>query len=248
MSQPLRLQSAKLLHVAIIMDGNRRWARAQGLTHLAGHKAGMEAVRRAVAACPALGVNQLTLYAFSTENWRRPKVEINGLMRFFKSYMQNEIDELAEKGVCVRFIGDRTQFDKGMQRIMKDTEQRTGESTRLAVNVAMNYGSRDEITAAMRAVAEKVRSGALLPEQIDEACVAQHLYTKDIPDPDLLIRTSGEVRLSNFLLWQLAYTEMVFLDTYWPDFTKDDFAEAIRIFQTRERRFGASKPAVAAQI
>jgi len=228
------------LHVAIIMDGTRRWAKSRNLSNLAGHKAGMETVRRVISACPDLDVGSLTLYAFSTENWRRPPVEVNGLMGLFKLYMQREIVELAQKGVRVQFIGDRSRFDTKLQQIMLDAEERTAGNTRLTVNVAMNYGSRNEIVYAVREIAGKVQRGELSPEKIDEDIFSKHLYTKDIPDPDLLIRTSGEVRLSNFLLWQMAYTEMIFTDKHWPDFTEDDFSNAIHTYKNRERRFGAS--------
>jgi len=227
------------LHIAIIMDGNGRWAKQRGLPRFAGHKAGMETVRQIISGCPDLGVGHLTLYAFSTENWRRPKLEIDGLMGLFKTYMRREIKDLIKKGVRIRFLGDRSRFESSFQAMMAGAEESTANNTFLHVNVAMNYGARDEIIRATKMIAEEVRQGVLLPKDIDENSVANHLYTAGLPDPDLLIRTSGEVRLSNFLLWQLAYTEMIFVKKRWPEFTVEDFKGALHEYRIRERRFGA---------
>lgn len=237
--------NASKLHVAIIMDGNGRWAEQRGLSRLAGHRAGMEAVRNIVSGCHDLNIQNLTLYAFSTENWQRPATEIDGLMGLFRTYMKREINELVKKGVRIRFLGDRSRFEKSFQETMKSAEARTIHNTLFNVNVAMNYGGRHDITHAMQDIARKVKQGLLLPENIDETCIEQHLYTHDLPDPDLLIRTSGEIRLSNFLLWQLAYTEMVFVEKHWPDFALADFTQAVQQYRNRKRRFGALEAAIA---
>jgi undecaprenyl diphosphate synthase len=226
-------------HVAIIMDGNGRWAAARGLPRVAGHRAGVEAVRRAVRMCVESGIGCLTLYAFSSENWRRPAAEVLDLTGLLRHFLRAEIEELHSKGVRLRVIGDRTRFDSDIQRDLLAAEQRTAANARLTLVVALSYGGRAEIVAAARAVAEAARDGTLDPADLDEAGFASHLSTAGLPDPDLIIRTSGEQRLSNFLLWQSAYAELVFLDALWPDFGPSHFADALAEFARRERRFGA---------
>jgi undecaprenyl diphosphate synthase len=227
-------------HVAIIMDGNGRWARARSLPRVAGHRRGAESVRRAVTAAAELGIRYLTLFGFSSENWKRPSTEIDDLMGLLRHYLRGEIAELHKNGVRLKVIGDRAKLDPDIVTLIVNAETMTRDNAGLTLIVALSYGSRAELTAATRAIARAVKDGKLSADAIDEAVVEQHLLTSGIPDPDLLIRTSGEERLSNFLLWQSAYTELVFIDTLWPDFTKGDLENAIREFQRRERRYGAS--------
>jgi undecaprenyl diphosphate synthase len=226
-------------HVAIIMDGNGRWASARGLPRVAGHRAGVEAVRRCVRLAIEAGVGCLTLYAFSSENWRRPAAEVLDLTGLLRHFLRAEIAELHQRGVRLRVIGDRSRFDADIQRDLLAAEQRSAGNTRLSLVVGLSYGGRAEIVAAARAAAEAVRAGRLDPEQLDEAAFGQLLSTAGLPDPDLIIRTSGEQRLSNFLLWQSAYAELVFLDVLWPDFAEPHFSEALAEFARRERRYGA---------
>jgi undecaprenyl diphosphate synthase len=226
-------------HVAIIMDGNGRWAAARGLPRVAGHRAGVEAVRRTVRLAIEAGVGYLTLYAFSSENWRRPAAEVLDLTGLLRHFLRAEIAELHQRGVRLRVIGDRSRFDGDIQRDLLAAEQRTSANTSLTLVVALSYGGRAEILAAARAAAEAVRAGRLDPERLDESAFGQLLSTAGLPDPDLIIRTSGEQRLSNFLLWQSAYAELVFLDVLWPDFAAPHFTEALAEFARRERRFGA---------
>ncbi len=226
-------------HVAIIMDGNGRWAAAHHLPRAIGHREGAKAVRRSIEAAIHHGVGWLTLYAFSSENWRRPVNEVSDLTGLLRHYVRSELAELKANGVRLKVIGDRERFDADIQAQLADAEEATSGNTRLHLTVALSYGSRAEIAAAVRAIAEQVGAGRLEPGQIDEATVARHLATAGMPDPDLVIRTSGEQRLSNFLLWQAAYAEFVFLDVLWPDFTEQDFLAALAQFGTRERRFGA---------
>ncbi len=228
------------VHVAIIMDGNGRWARARGLPRIAGHRRGAESVRRAVTAAAELGIRYLTLFGFSSENWKRPSTEVDDLMGLLRHYLRGEIAELHKNGIRLRVIGDRAKLAPDIVTLIANAEEMTRGNAGLTLVVALSYGSRAELTAAARALALAVRDGSLAPEAIDEAAVERHLSTADIPDPDLLIRTSGEKRLSNFLLWQSAYTELVFMDTLWPDFGRNELEEAIREFQRRERRYGAS--------
>ena len=228
------------VHVAIIMDGNGRWARARGLPRVAGHRRGAESVRRAVTACAELGIRYLTLFGFSSENWKRPTAEIDDLMGLLRHYLRGEIAELHKNGVRLRVIGDRAKLDPDIVTLIANAEEMTGANTGLTLVVALSYGSRAELASAARALAREASEGRLAPEAIDETAMERHLYTADIPDPDLLIRTSGEKRLSNFLLWQSAYTELVFMDTLWPDFGKRELEEAVREFQRRERRYGTS--------
>ncbi len=227
-------------HVAIIMDGNGRWAKKRGLPRIVGHKNGAEAVRRAVAASIELGIRYLTLFGFSSENWKRPPSEIDDLMGLLRHYLRGEIAELHKNGVRVRVIGERDKHAPDIVTLIDNAESLTRGNERLHLSMAINYGGRAEIALAARAVAAQVASGALKPEQVDEDCIARHLFTSGIPDPDLLIRTSGEQRISNFLLWQSAYAELVFTETLWPDFAKDDLERALRDYHGRERRYGAS--------
>lgn len=231
--------SAGPAHVAIIMDGNGRWAKARGLPRTAGHKRGADSVRRVVRAAPELGVSYLTLFGFSSENWSRPAPEVKDLMVLLRLYLQSEIADLDKNGVRFRVIGDRGRLPPETVALIDQAERQTKQNTRLNLIVALSYGSRQEIVAAARALAADCRDGKLLPEQIDEARFAGRLFTADIPDPDLLVRTSGEQRISNFLLWQLAYAELVFTETLWPDFGFDDLAAAIATYKGRERRYGA---------
>ena len=226
-------------HVAIIMDGNGRWARARGLPRAAGHKAGADAVRRAVESARHFGVRYLTLFGFSSENWKRPADEINDLMGLLRLYLRSEIAELHKEDVRLRIIGDRSRFSADIVALLRQAEARTAENTALNLIVALNYGSRNEIVEAARNLAEEVQAGRIAPGDVDEARFEAQLSTFGTPDPDVVIRTSGEQRLSNFLLWQSAYAELVFLDVYWPDFSRTDFEYAIREFHRRERRYGA---------
>jgi undecaprenyl diphosphate synthase len=232
-------QGAIPRHVAIIMDGNGRWAKARGLPRIAGHKRGAEAVRNAVEAAGALGVRYLTLFGFSSENWRRPESEIADLMGLLRHYLRSEIAELHAKGVRVRVIGDRTRLPTDVCALVDGAEETTRANAALDLVIALSYGARDEIVHAARALAADVAAGRIDPAAIDEAVFARRLFTADIPDPDLLVRTSGEKRISNFLLWQCAYAEFVFLDVLWPDFGRREFEAAIAEFGTRERRYGA---------
>jgi undecaprenyl diphosphate synthase len=226
-------------HVAIIMDGNGRWAAARHLPRIAGHREGARAVRRAIEAAGDSGVGWLTIYAFSSENWRRPAGEVLDLTGLLRHYLRNEIAELHAKGVRLRVIGDRAKFDPDIQGDLDAAERLTAGNTRLNLNVALSYGARAEIVAAARLAAEAARAGRLDPAALDEAQFATWLSTAGMPDPDLIIRTSGEQRLSNFLLWQGAYAELVFLDVLWPDFGAQHFAAALAEYAGRERRFGA---------
>jgi undecaprenyl diphosphate synthase len=226
-------------HVAIIMDGNRRWAEARGLPVALGHKAGAEAARRAIEAAVREGVGWLTLFAFSSENWHRPPEEVTALTGLLRLYLRSEVGTLAKEGVRLRVIGDRARFGLETMREIERAEARTAGGTRLNLTVALSYGARAEILAAARAVAAAAATGSLDPASLDEAGFAARLYTAGMPDPDLIIRTSGEQRLSNFLLWQAAYAEFVFQDVLWPDFGAEHMARAIQEFGRRERRYGA---------
>ena len=228
-------------HVAMIMDGNGRWAVERSRPRTFGHQRGAERVREIVRAAPDLGVEVLTVFAFSTENWRRPDYEVNVLMALFKKYIVREVDELDAEGVCVRFIGQRRGLPQDLQRLMGQMEERTASNTRLTLQVALSYGARDEITEAARTLAQRVADGTLAPEDINDDAMSACMFTAGVPDPDLVIRTSGEFRVSNFLLWQAAYAEFVFLEECWPDFSTERFEEVISDYATRERRFGATK-------
>lgn len=227
------------IHVAIIMDGNGRWATQRGLPRVAGHRAGVEAVRRAVRTAGEVGLQWLTLYAFSSENWRRPLSEIIDLTGLLRHFLRMEIADLHSKGVRLHFIGDRTKFDPGIQSDIAQAEKTTNINAGLNLVIALSYGGRAEIVAAARKTAEDIIAGRLQIEALDEATFAERLSTAEIPDPDLIIRTSGEKRLSNFLLWQGAYAELLFVDTLWPDFGPAEFTAALAEFARRNRRFGA---------
>ena len=225
-------------HVAIIMDGNGRWASKRGLPRVAGHKAGAEAVRRAMQSAVDHGVEVLTLYAFSSENWRRSAEEVGDLTALMRFYLEREFATLQKEEVRLKLIGDYSAFGPELVSRLERAVERTANNRRLTLVVALNYGSRAEITAAAKALAAKVEMGALQAEAIDEQAIAAELQTHGLPELDLLIRTSGEIRLSNFLLWQAAYAELIFVDTLWPDFKEEDFAQALERFAARERRFG----------
>ena len=225
-------------HVAIIMDGNGRWARSKGLPRVAGHRAGAEALRRTLKAAVAHGVEYLTVYAFSSENWRRTDEEIADLTGLMRYYLERELAELHREGVRIQIIGDVDAFGPDLARRMQSAIEQTRDNQRLTAVIALNYGSRSEIAAAARTLARRAAEGEIDPGSIDEAAISAELDTCDIPDPDLLIRTSGELRLSNFLLWQAAYAELLFLDVLWPDFGEEEFAAALERFAQRERRFG----------
>ena len=228
------------VHVAIIMDGNGRWAMARGLPRSAGHKRGAESVRKSVKGAILNGVSYLTLFGFSSENWKRPPDEIRDLMGLLRLYLKSEIKDLHKEGVRLLIIGDRVNLDKDIIEIIQSSEEMTKNNTRLTLIIALSYGGRAEILHAAKQIGEEIVQGNLQISDIDEDTLSERLFTKDIPDPDLLIRTSGEQRLSNFLLWQCAYTEFIFVDTLWPDFAEADFESAIKVFQNRERRYGTA--------
>ena len=227
------------VHVAIIMDGNGRWAKARGLPRTAGHKKGADSVRRTIKAATDLGIRYLTLFAFSSENWKRPEEEVRDLMGLLRFYLRAEVRDLHKNGVRLRVVGDRSRLDEDINRLIDDSEALTEGNTRLTLVLALNYGGRQDILQAVQRLATRVQAGHLTPGAIDEDLIADHLFTRGIPDPDLVIRTSGEKRISNFLLWQCAYAEFVFLDVLWPDFARADLERAIADFGGRERRFGA---------
>lgn len=225
-------------HVAVIMDGNGRWAKNRGWPRLVGHRKGAERVKQIVRACPDMGVQWLTVYAFSTENWKRSTEEVLGLMGIFARYIQKEADALSAEGVRLRFIGARDRLDKKLQALMAGIEARTAQNTRLNLTVAINYGGRDEIRRAMQSLARDVAAGTIHPDQIDDDAITARLDTAGIPDPDLVIRTSGETRTSNFLPWQAAYAEYEFTPVMWPDFSPEVLAGILADFGSRDRRFG----------
>ena len=228
-------------HVAIIMDGNGRWAKRRGLPRIRGHQAGAESVRAILRACNKAGVKYLTLYAFSSENWIRPKSEVSGLMGLLARFLRKEAFELHENKVRLRTIGHMGDLPASVQKELHRVMDETKDYTNGVLTLALSYGGRVEITDACRAIAEEVARGTLKPADITEKTVAAHLYTADIPDPDLMIRTSGEMRLSNFLLWQLSYAEYYFTDVFWPDFREKEFLEALDVYARRHRRFGDIK-------
>jgi undecaprenyl diphosphate synthase len=227
-------------HIAIIMDGNGRWAQARGLPRIAGHRRGAEAVRRTLTAAGELGIPYLTLFGFSSENWKRPLGEVDDLMGLLRHYLRGEIAELHKNGVRIRVIGEISRLSPDIVTLIDNAEALTRDNQRINLTIALSYGGRAEMVAATRAIAAKVAAGRLPVEAIDEDLIASHLFTADLPDPDLLIRTSGEQRLSNFLLWQCAYAELVFTKTLWPDFGRGDLEQAIADYCCRERRYGAS--------
>jgi undecaprenyl diphosphate synthase len=229
-------------HVAIIMDGNGRWAVSRGLPRLAGHRAGTENLRRIIRACVEFGVKYLTIYAFSTENWGRPREEVDGLMHILENVIDKELAELHKEGVQLRHIGRLERLDPKLQEKVLDAIELTKHNQRLILNVAFNYGGRDEIICAInRMIADGIK-----PEEVDEALVGRYLFTAGVPDPDLIIRTSGELRISNFLIWQAAYSEWYITPTYWPDFDKEEFRKALDTYAQRHRRFGGVSSTVEA--
>ncbi|HEU4452914.1 MAG TPA: isoprenyl transferase [Longimicrobium sp.] len=236
--QQIRVNGAVPRHVAVIMDGNGRWARQRGRPREFGHRAGMKSVREAVEAAADAGVEVLTLFAFSQENWHRPAGEVAALMALMELYVRRERRELKEKGVEVHWIGDRTRLSPRTRAAIEGIVEHTRGGRRLKLNLAISYGARDEIVHAARALAERVREGTLMPGEIDEEMLAGHLFFASDPDPDLLIRTSGEMRISNFMLWQLAYTELYVTPVLWPEFSRRHFFDALLDFQRRERRYG----------
>jgi len=225
-------------HVAIIMDGNGRWAAARGLPRVEGHRRGVEALRRTVRSAAEIGISYLTIFSFSAENWSRPASEIGELMGLLRRFIRNDLAELHKRNVRVRIIGERTSLDPDIERLLAEAEELTKSNTGLTLVVAFNYGARQEITRAARRIADEVATGRLAPGEVTVETVAGCLDAPDLPDPDLIIRTSGEQRLSNFLLWQSAYSELVFVPTYWPDFDRATLEAAIGEYQQRERRFG----------
>ncbi|GAA6165118.1 polyprenyl diphosphate synthase [Pelagimonas sp. KU-00592-HH] len=228
-------------HVAIIMDGNGRWAQSRGRPRLFGHHAGARRVREIVEACPENGVKYLTIFAFSTENWKRTQTEVAGLMSLFRRYIMKEMQDFVRQNVRVRFIGDRVRLDEKLRSLMDEAEELTSHCTGTNLTIALNYGGRDEVARATQRLAQDVADGRLKPEDVDEETLPKYLDTCVLPDPDLVIRTSGEARISNFLLWQSAYAEYEFIDTLWPDFTKDVFHKLVSSYGSRERRYGGVK-------
>lgn len=230
-------------HIAAIMDGNGRWAKARGEARVNGHKVGAESVRAVVEGCVELGVEYLTLYAFSSENWKRPKTEIKALMALLERFLKKELPTMLEQNVRLHAIGQLDRLPDKTRKILESTIEQTRDNTALNLVLAISYGAREELVDAARSIAEKARAGTLNPSAIDCETLADHLYTREMPDPDLLIRTSGEVRLSNFLLWQLSYTEIVITQKFWPDFRRAELFEAIEEFGRRQRRYGGIDPA-----
>ena len=240
MSSPGTLPRPLPTHIAIIMDGNGRWAKARGLPRIAGHRRGAEAVRRTLIAAGEIGIPYLTLFGFSSENWKRPLDEVDDLMGLLRHYLRGEIAELHKNGVRLRVIGEKARLSPDIVAMIENAEMLTGGNRGINLTIALSYGGRAEIVAAARAIAADVADGRLAADAIDEALLGSRLFTADLPDPDLLIRTSGEQRISNFLLWQCAYAELVFTKTLWPDFGRPDLDEAIADYCCRERRYGAS--------
>ena len=239
-TKDLRAQASGIpRHVAIIMDGNGRWATSRGLPRVMGHRKGVDAVRPVVEAAADLGIEHLTLFAFSAENWSRPKPEVDELMRLLRIYLRSQIADMHRNGVRLSVIGDRTRLSREINALIDRAVELTQNNTRIGLSIALNYGGRQDIANAARTLAEAVEAGRLKPGDIDEDRFAAALYTAGTPDPDLLIRTSGEKRISNFLLWQFAYSEMVFVDTLWPDFTTAEFTNALEEYQRRDRRYGS---------
>ncbi len=228
-------------HVAIIMDGNGRWAKKRLMPRNFGHKAGAKVVEQICEDAHSLGIKYLTVYAFSTENWKRSVEEVSGIMNLLRNYLVDSIERASKNNMRVRVIGDRTALDKDIVEKIEELESKTASYDGLTFTIALNYGGRDELRRGVQAIAREVKEGTLSVEAIDETLISSYLDTKDIPDPDLMIRTSGEVRLSNYLIWQLAYAEFCFMDVLWPDFTIEDLKEAIRYYNGKERRFGGVK-------
>ena len=227
-------------HVAIIMDGNGRWAKKRALNRIRGHEEGAESVRNIVTASREIGIPWLTLYAFSEENWRRSKYEIEALMRLLRRFLKNELDEMLENGIRFQTIGRIDKLPKNVRKVLQETVEKTSICKNMVLTLALSYGSRQEMSFAIQKIGKRIESGDLAPDEITEQTISDALYTAGMPDPDLLIRTSAEYRLSNFLLWQMAYTEFYFTPTLWPDFRKEEYIRAIEEYQKRERRFGAT--------
>ncbi|MFV1982515.1 MAG: isoprenyl transferase [Thiohalomonadales bacterium] len=225
-------------HIAIIMDGNGRWARKRFLPRVAGHKSGVKVVRNIVEYCAKKSIQALTIFAFSSENWKRPKSEVSSLMELFFTSLEKEIKSLNENNVCMRFIGDRTVFSEKLQKKIVDSEESTKSNTGLVLSIAANYGGRWDITNAVRKIIIDVNNGVLTQDDVSEECISKHMSLNSLPEPDLFIRTGGEERISNFLLWQLAYTELYFTNTLWPDFNEIEIEKAIQNYMKRQRRFG----------
>lgn len=226
------------VHIGIIMDGNGRWAKKRGLPRKAGHSAGAKTFRKITRYCSDIGIKYLTVYAFSTENWKRPEDEVRSLMKLFKSYLEEALADFKDDSIVVKFIGDKAPFDEDLRNLMIENEESSKDRDGMVLNIAMNYGSRDEIVRAVKNICNDVQSGAVLTENIDEQLISDYLYTSGQPDPDLIIRPSGEYRISNFLLWQSAYTEFVIMNKLWPDFETSDLDEALKIYSQRNRRYG----------
>lgn len=225
-------------HIAIIMDGNRRWARERGLEASKGHKQGAKTLENLAKYCSKIGIKHLTVYAFSTENWKRSKEEVGALMLLLKNYLAKFSKDVNKENIKIKILGDIETLEDGLKKSIKDAIERTKNNTGMIVNVALNYGGRAEITNAVKQIAEKIKQGELTTEQINDNVIEEHLYTAGQPDPDLLIRPGGELRISNFLPWQLVYSEFCFPEKYWPDFTEEDIDAAIKIYQQRNRKFG----------
>lgn len=225
-------------HLGIIMDGNGRWAKKQGLPRTAGHVAGAKVFRTIAKHCEKRGISTVTFYTFSTENWKRPQAEVDAIMNLLRDYLKESLADFQKENIRTRFIGDRSQLSPDIQQLMAEAEASTADKTGMILNLAINYGGRAELTAAMRQIAVQVKEGTLSPDAIDEACVEQYLYTAGQPEVDMILRPSGEYRLSNFLIWQCAYAEYVFEDILWPDFTVDDLDKALEEYGKRHRRFG----------
>ena len=226
------------VHIGIIMDGNGRWAKKRGLPRKAGHSAGAKTFRKITRYCSDIGIKYLTVYAFSTENWKRPEDEVRSLMKLFKSYLEEALADFKDDSIVVKFIGDKAPFDEDLRNLMIENEESSKDRDGMVLNIAMNYGSRDEIVRAVKNICNDVQSGVVSTENIDEQLISDYLYTSGQPDPDLIIRPSGEYRISNFLLWQSAYTEFVIMNKLWPDFEKSDLDEALKIYSQRNRRYG----------
>ena len=227
-------------HIAIIMDGNRRWAKEKNLEVKQGHYAGAENLEKIAQYANKIGIKYMTVYAFSTENWKRSENEVKALMMILKNYIEKLLERTSANNIKINILGDISRLEIGLQNSINKIIDKTKNNTGLTLNIAFNYGGRAEILRATKQIAEEVHEGKLDLEKIDEKCIENHLYTKGQPDPDILIRTSGEIRISNFLLWQLAYTEFIFIDKYWPDFNENHIEESIHIFQKRHRKFGAN--------
>ncbi len=225
-------------HIGIIMDGNGRWAKKRGLPRSAGHTAGAQNFRTITRYCSDIGIRYLTVYAFSTENWKRPEEEVSALMKLFKQYLEEALTDFKDDSIVVRFIGDTTAFSPDLQELIERTQKESADRTGMVLNIAMNYGSRDELVMAVKNIATKVNSGEISTDDITADLISSNLYTAGQPDPDLIIRPSGEYRISNFMLWQAAYTEFIILDKLWPDFTTNDLGSALVEFSKRNRRFG----------